>query len=108
MDKDTVLKIVREFGRGLEKRGVIIDRLVLFGSYATGEYHEGSDIDLVVVSDAFAGKDHWERMDVLDDVIYELWQPIEATPFTVEEWNRGDSMIAEFARDGEVVCTSEG
>jgi len=108
MDKDTVLKIIQDFGRGLESHGVRIDRIVLFGSYATGTYHEGSDIDLVVVSDSFSGKGYWERREVLWDVLYEIWKPIQATPVTIEEWEQEDSMIVEFAKSGEVVYTGDG
>ena len=103
MDKDEVLTIIDIFAKALESNGIRISRIVLFGSYATGRQHEGSDIDLIVVSDDFADRGYWERVDVLAEAIYEVWKPIEARAMTVEEWERGDSMIAEFARDGELV-----
>ncbi len=40
---------------------------------------------------------------MLSDAIYEVMKPIEAGAMTSEEWEKGDSMITDFARKGEVV-----
>lgn len=50
MGKAAVLKIIGQFKDALEKKGIKIERIVLFGSYAAGKQREGSDIDLVVRS----------------------------------------------------------
>jgi len=103
MDKGTVLEIVARFREAIESKGIRITRLILFGSYANGTYREGSDIDIVVISKDFRGKDYWERIEILSDAIYEVFQPIEAVAMTPEEWAKGESLIVEYARDGEVV-----
>ena len=51
----------------------------------------------------FIGKDYWERIDILTDVIYELFIPIEAIAMTQEEWEKGDTFVTDFARDGQVL-----
>ncbi len=106
MDKEAVLKIIRRFGEALENHGVKASKIILYGSYARGDWREWSDIDLVVVSDDFADKSHWERIIVLSDAIYDLWEPIEAVAMTPDEWEKGDSMIAQFAREGEEVYSA--
>lgn len=103
MDKDTVLNILSLFREAIESKGIRINKLILFGSYVTGTYREGSDIDIVVISEDFEGKDYWERIDILSDAIYEVFEPIEAVAMTPEEWVKGESLIAEYAKDGEVV-----
>jgi len=103
MDKSAVVDIVARLRRGIEARGIRPQKVVLYGSYADGTYREGSDIDVVIISDDFAGKGYWERVDILADVIYEIFAPIEAVAMTPEEWERGDSLIAAFARKGEVL-----
>ena len=103
MDKSAVVDIVARLRRGIEARGIRPLKVVLYGSYADGTYREGSDIDVVIISDDFAGKGYWERVDILADVIYEIFAPIEAVAMTPEEWERGDSLIAAFARKGEVL-----
>jgi uncharacterized protein len=103
MGKAAVLKIIGEFRHSLEKRGIKIERIVLYGSYATGTQREGSDIDLVVISDDFSGLGYWQRIDLLSAAIYEVFKPIEAVAMTRAEWEKGDSFIVDFARNGEVV-----
>jgi predicted nucleotidyltransferase len=103
MDKNAVLAVVDRLRQKVEARGVRPQKVILYGSYADGTQREGSDIDLVVISDDFAGKGYWERIDILADAIYEVFAPIEAVAMTSEEWDRGDSILATFARKGEVV-----
>ncbi len=78
---------------------------MLFGSYVTGQYRDDSDIDLVVISRDFENKSYWERIDRLSDAIYEIFEPIEARAFTPKEWNSRESIITDFAQNGEVVFT---
>lgn len=103
MGKAAVLKIIRQFKEVLEKKGIKIERIVLYGSYAAGTQREGSDIDLVVISDDFSGLGYWQRIDLLSAAIYEVFKPIEAVAMTRAEWEKGDSFIVDFARNGEVV-----
>lgn len=103
MDKKSVLVILNEFRAALERANITVDKLVLFGSYANGNYHEDSDIDVAVVSRDFRDKTYWEKIDVLSDAIYQVFQPIEALAFTPEEWDQGDKIVLEFARKGEIV-----
>lgn len=45
-----VQEAVGEFKRRLQKRyGERMDRLILYGSYARGDYNEESDVDLLIV-----------------------------------------------------------
>ncbi len=103
MDKSTVLRIVSDYGKALEAEGVKAQKIILFGSYSTNTQHEGSDIDIVVISGDFAGRDYWERIDVLAAAIVKVFEPIEAIAMTPQEWESGDSLIVDFARNGEVV-----
>ena len=103
MDKSAVLEIIAEFKKVLQKNGTKVDRLILFGSFADGHPHEGSDIDLVVISQDFENKDFWERIEILTEAICEVFEPIQAIPMTPAEWEKGDSMIVEIAKNGEVV-----
>jgi predicted nucleotidyltransferase len=103
MDKTTVLRIIDNFIKAIQSKGIKIDKLILFGSYADETHEEGSDIDLVVISDDFAGKDYWERIDILSDAIFDVFQPIEATAMTSNEFESETSIISEFAKKGHVV-----
>jgi predicted nucleotidyltransferase len=105
MDKNDVLNIIHRYRIALEELGVNVEKMILFGSYATGTYHEGSDIDLVVISKDFSGKGFWDRIHILAKALRIVFEPIEATAMTPEEFESGDSMIALFAKEeGEVVA----
>ena len=103
MGKKAVLNALRRFRQALEGQGVKVTQMVLFGSWANGRPREGSDIDVVVISEDFAGKTFWERVTILGDAVYEVFEPIEAVAMTPAEWDAGDSIIAEYARVGQLV-----
>lgn len=84
MDKDAALEVIAKFKESLESKGVKIEKLILFGSYAEGTNREGSDIDLIVISNSFVDKGYWERIDILSEAIYEVFEPIEAIAMTLE------------------------
>jgi predicted nucleotidyltransferase len=103
MDKEAVLAIISDFRKALEAAGIGVEKVILFGSYAAGNWRPGSDIDLVVISEDFEGKGYWERIDILSDAIFKVFKPIEAVAMTPHEWEAGDSFIAAYARSGEAV-----
>ena len=104
MDKKTVLAIISDFKKAIESVGVKPQKMILFGSYAVGRQRQDSDIDVVVISEDFENKNYWERIDILSAAIYKVFKPIEAVAMTPREWQAGDSVIADYARNGEVVC----
>jgi predicted nucleotidyltransferase len=103
MDKEHVKEIISRFREALKKRGVTAEKIILYGSWAHGTPREGSDIDLVVISEAFRDKGYWERLDLLANAIYDVFEPIEAVALTPEEWEHKDSVICDFAERGELV-----
>jgi predicted nucleotidyltransferase len=103
MDKKSVIEIVNRFSQGIMNQGIKPTKIILYGSHANNTDRETSDIDIVVISDDFNGKSFWERIDIISEVIYEIFAPIEAVAMTPEEWNRGDSFVVDFAQNGEVL-----
>jgi predicted nucleotidyltransferase len=63
MDKAAFLEVVLKFKTLLERTGIPVRQMILFGSYATGSFTEDSDIDVVLVSDVFKGLNHWQRIE---------------------------------------------
>lgn len=103
MDKSDVLMIVSQFQKTIELKGIRINKIILFGSYVTEVQREGSDIDLVVISEDFNDMGYWERIEMLSDAIYELFEPIEAIAMTPEEWENANSFVVDYAKNGEMV-----
>lgn len=103
MDKAAVLDIVEDFRIAIERQGVSIQRIILFGSHVRGEGSEGSDIDLIVISPDFRNMAYWDRIDRLCEAVLQVRKPIDAVAKTPEEWEEGNSLLLHFARTGEVV-----
>lgn len=83
----------------LLKDHIKIHRLYLYGSYASGNYTENSDIDIAVVADGFTG-------DLVEDTFWlmkirrSVDNRIEPHPFRVEEFNENDPMAKEVIDTG--------
>lgn len=106
MDKRTVIEIINRFHQEIAARGIKPLKVILYGSYADDTNRKGNDIDIVIISEDFIGMSYWERIDIMADVIYEIFAPIEAVALTPEEWERGDSFVTDFARNGEILFAS--
>ncbi len=103
MDKVRVVETLKKFRTSLEKRGINVVKVVLFGSYAQCTFHEDSDIDVIVLSSAFSGKGLFDRIDLLIPSLREFEEPIQAIALTPEEWEQEESLIIVYAKQGEVV-----
>ena len=61
MDQTTINQIINHLKESLINSGIKVDAIALFGSAVTGEMHDDSDLDLIVVSVDFEDKDIFER-----------------------------------------------
>ncbi|MFQ6083166.1 MAG: nucleotidyltransferase domain-containing protein [Candidatus Aminicenantia bacterium] len=88
MDKK-ILQILKEFESALEEIGIRVERMILYGSYATGKAREGSDIDVAVISKDFEGMNLLERLETIGLALAKarIMEPIEAIGYTQEEFN---------------------
>ena len=105
MDKNAVLDIIQRYAAALVDQGVQPEKIILYGSYARGDWHEWSDIDLVVISKDFENMGYWKRIDVLSEGIFQIREPIESVAMTPAEWKSGKSLIVDFAKEGELAYT---
>jgi predicted nucleotidyltransferase len=96
--REEILARVRELADRL-RREIGATRVILFGSFASGRVHEGSDIDLLVVS-PLGGKMPEKIIRVLG--MTDL--PVEPLMYTTDEFERlrtrPTSIVAEALRTG--------
>jgi uncharacterized protein len=88
---------VAEFGRVLERDGIPVEKLLIFGSYAKQRNRKDSDIDVAVVSAVF-GKDDIDEMQMLFKKRQHVDTRIEPYPLSSEDFAHGDSPIVEEIR----------
>lgn len=98
----------------LRQLGVYVQRLVerlqpravvLFGSFARGDVHEGSDLDLLVVADF--REPFLERIGLLLELGADLGLPLEPVGYRPDEveamWRQGNHFLEEVVRTGRLL-----
>jgi hypothetical protein len=105
MDKITDGEVtcqLREFVKELRKR-YKPEKIILFGSRARGENLEESDVDLIIVSETFRGRNWIERIGE----VAELWkgsvgiEPLCYTPEEFEKKRRQIGIVREAVKKGK-------
>jgi len=79
---EEIIKGIKEF-----KKKTMIEKVILFGSYARGKWTEHSDIDLLLISKKFRKKEFHERFKGLW-LKWDLDYPVDFICYTPEEFNK--------------------
>ena len=89
----------------LEKKGIKVDRLLLYGSYANGNPLSYSDIDIAVISSSFDNKSLIKRQELLAEAIFPLDEPIEAIGYGYQEFKKSTplSFLSEIIAKGKII-----
>lgn len=100
-------KIIKEYSRDLEKI-IPINKVILFGSIARGKYNQDSDLDLIVLSDAFGKISFMKRLELLSRArgrkhVKMAMDILGYTPEEFKEMPKESVVLKEAARDGIVV-----
>ena len=109
MSKTDVIRQVENILKELlENRGIIIYKIVIFGSFAKGLQREDSDIDIIVVSSVFRNMNIFERVELTVGIDRELVKrtkkPFDILYYSDEEWENSNSIIINAAKqEGEVI-----
>ncbi len=82
--KDQVNAIVRAYAREVAKHYRIAS-IILFGSYASGNPTDMSDIDIAIVSSDFQGKPEMEVLEHLSRLAMNIDSRLEVLAFTPDE-----------------------
>jgi len=97
-------QVIDKYKKVLSALGVTAERVILFGSYATGKAEEFSDIDLLIISSDFQGKNIRERLELLGVGAVRIMEPIQAYGLTPEEMaSEGkSSFVKAILKEGRV------
>jgi len=105
MLEPTILIVINRYIEAVKAQGIKVERVVVFGSQATGRTHQWSDIDLLVVSPQFDGMRDRTHINLLWQLAARIDSRIEPIPCGSRQWREDDSSaIIEIARlQGEVL-----
>ncbi len=90
MDKQ-VYKVIMKYRKNLESMGIKIKKIILYGSYVSGQKKTASDIDLLIASNNFKDMDLRERLCLLGRARIGIRKPIEILGVTEEEFKKEKS-----------------
>ena len=97
---DSILKIIKRYVGELEKNGIKISEVFIFGSRAKRTAKEESDIDIALISDAFTG-DRFEDRRRIVPLRRRIDSRIEPIPFRPEDFNDGGMLVEEIKSTGK-------
>lgn len=80
-----IKKVVQRFIQLLATEGISPERVYLYGSWAQGNPHEDSDIDVIVISKDLQRLEPLERLEFLSRIAWRCGGPLEVLGYTPEE-----------------------
>ncbi len=81
-----------------------IREVYLFGSYASGEANEDSDIDVAIVADGFRGIRYFDRQvihHIIKKDLLKVYYNLEIHPFKTEDFTPDNPFVEEILRTGK-------
>jgi len=100
MDKAEAVNIAQRYA-GAVKENYDIIRIILFGSYAKGNYNDDSDIDIAVVF-----KDYSNLIDMQLELMRlrrKIDSRIEPHPFRESEFELSNPIVSEIIKYGQEI-----
>ena len=91
MVSEEVREVIRRFAAAVASRGVHVDKVLLYGSYAAGRETSDSDLDVAVVSPDF-GKDRFNEGKMLMQLAWRVDARLHPVPLSAESFAK-DSWV---------------
>lgn len=98
MDKNDALNIAAKYADAIKSKYDFV-RIILFGSYAKGNFNEDSDIDIAVIL-----KDYSNLIDIQLDLMRlrrKIDSRIEPHPFREKDFNITNPIVNEIVKHGQ-------
>ena len=97
-----VKRKIKSYADLLKKRGIRVEKMILFGSYSKGKATSWSDIDLCVISPEF-GRKPWLEVKKLNRLALEIDESLQPFPFNPSDLNDKYSTLIAEIKKGQVL-----
>lgn len=97
-----IIAIISKYVEELEKNGIPISEVILFGSHAKGKANPESDIDIALISVAFTG-DRFEDRRRIVPLRRKIDSRIEPIPFRPDDFENGGALAEEVKKTGVII-----
>lgn len=94
-----VKNTIDSYLQALRRHNIPIKDAILFGSYAKGNQHEWSDIDIALVSEIFVGN-RIEDKDKIRKITLSVSSEIEVLPFSPKDFHSENPLAKEIMATG--------
>ncbi|HEY5123001.1 MAG TPA: nucleotidyltransferase domain-containing protein [Ignavibacteria bacterium] len=101
-NKPEIISTIKECLKELEKFNIKIEKAILFGSYANGNYNEWSDIDVALVSADFEGDRFIDRIKVRN-ITRKINIDFEPLPMRPEDFNSPNPFVKQILKTGQFI-----
>jgi predicted nucleotidyltransferase len=101
--KDAVISDIRRYIIELNRHGIVVQKTLLFGSWAKGSAREESDVDIALISPSFSGDRFQDRRRIIP-LRRGINNNLEPIPFSPESFAEGGSLVDEIKGHGEEIC----
>ena len=94
-----VLDIIKKYLTALKNNNIPIKQAILFGSFASGHYHEWSDIDLALVSEIFEGV-RFDDRNKIRAITVSVSSDLEVHPYHPDDFTPDNPFVKEILETG--------
>jgi len=96
---DHIRRIIGQYLTSLQDHGFQIQDAILFGSYASGQANEWSDIDLALVSNEFEGV-RFKDKNKIRKITISVSTDLEVLPFNPRDFTPSNPLVKEILDTG--------
>jgi uncharacterized protein len=106
--QNEIKKITKELVKQLTVNKVAVERIILYGSYATGKQRKHSDIDIAIISPSFKNKKIIDIQEQLARVFSKYLSIIEPVGYSSEDFHSAEpeTLIGEIKKSGKLLYSS--
>lgn len=101
MVKKQILGKVKKYRLRIEKEGIPVEKILIYGSHVRGTAREDSDIDVCVVSKSF-GEDRFEERLRLVRLVRDIDLRLEPVAFSLKDFktNKTSPLLHQIKKEG--------
>jgi predicted nucleotidyltransferase len=100
VNRETAIEKSKQFLNELTRSGVSIDTAYLYGSFAKGNQHEWSDIDLAIFSEQFTGFGFTDKELIAPLNVRREYVDIEVKTFPIKELKDPNPFVEQIFKLG--------
>jgi predicted nucleotidyltransferase len=99
-----IRQMVKEYVNELESI-IKVQKVILYGSYASGRPNEWSDVDIAIISSDFEGMNRLERQELLASKHLNCSPYLEPLGYSLKEYENAHPLtfLGEIKRTGKVI-----